>query len=77
MKNQAFSCGKCGGQMSKGFIADRSQVSFLKGFWVEGEPINASFLGLKGEDLEVCNRNKFVLRALRCDKCGFVEIYAV
>jgi predicted nucleic-acid-binding Zn-ribbon protein len=77
MENQTFTCPKCNGNMIKGFIADRSDIHFFPMQWIEGEPENATLFGLKGDNLQIHDKKRFVLRSLRCEQCGFAEIYAV
>lgn len=77
MESKTFTCPKCSGNMIKGFIADKSEVHYFPTYWIEGEPENATLFGLTGDNLNVKNRNKFMIRSLRCEKCGFAEIYAV
>ncbi|MFT3746072.1 MAG: hypothetical protein QM785_17510 [Pyrinomonadaceae bacterium] len=77
MSSQEYFCGKCGGTMVKGFAADRSEQYHLKLGWVDGEPEHASFLGLKGDNVRVNDGSRRDVLGLRCEKCGFLELYAV
>jgi predicted nucleic-acid-binding Zn-ribbon protein len=77
MGTENFNCSKCGGQMAKGFIADYSEASYFPTYWIEGEPVNRTLLGIQGSNLEVSGRNKYLIRSLRCEKCGFTELYSV
>lgn len=47
----------------------------MPGYWVEGEPEFNSFLG--DVEVNVDTKKKYTVRALRCGKCGFLELYAV
>jgi DNA-directed RNA polymerase subunit RPC12/RpoP len=79
MENQIFKCVKCGGEMKRGFLADAAHSSrtYFPSYFVEGEPINReTFVGASA-DLETEGRNMYLLRSLRCEKCGFAELYAV
>ena len=37
----------------------------------------SSFLGVKGSNIEIGGRRQFSVRSLRCERCGFLELYAV
>ena len=63
--------------MRRGFISERSESSTMIANWVDGEPVNAELFGIKGVNVSVHNRNKFPVRSLRCDQCGFLELYAI
>jgi hypothetical protein len=63
--------------MIRGFIADDTGGSDVVAKWVEGEPVNAKFLGLTGLNVVIRGRMMFPLRSLRCEECGFLELYAV
>ena len=63
--------------MVKGFVADRTQASYLQARWVDGEPVNNSFLGIQASDVVVDNERAFTIRGLRCMSCGYLEFYAV
>lgn len=77
MSSQQYICSKCGGNMIKGFAADKSEHYYMKLGWVDGEPENVSLLGIKGDNVKVNDRVRHVVRGLRCEKCGFLELYAV
>jgi hypothetical protein len=74
-------CSKCGGELVKGYILDTdapggammnfSPMFFTQGRWVAGEPEPSSFSGIKWD-----NREAYKIRAWRCPKCGFIELYA-
>ena len=63
--------------MRRGFIAERSEHYTMIANWVDGDPVNAELFGIKGSNVDVRNRNKFPVRSLRCDQCGFLELYAI
>ena len=69
--------------MSRGFMVDTTQnhnlMQFRPSYWIQGEPENAkSIFGTPIEEsFDISSRVKYMLRALRCDKCGYVEHYAV
>jgi hypothetical protein len=77
MSEHRFTCLKCGSETSKGFISERGEHHNFIAQWVEGEPKNASLLGLQGVNVDIRGREIFPIRSLRCDRCGFLELYAV
>jgi len=77
MSSQQYACSKCGGNMTKGFAADKSEHYYMKLGWIDGEPEHASLLGIKGDNVKVHDRVRRDVRRLRCEKCGFLELYAV
>ena len=57
--------------MKPGFAVDHAHYNVTQqGQWVVGEP-KPGFFGLKLSGSKV-----FPLRGLRCERCGFVELYA-
>ncbi|HMT08411.1 MAG TPA: hypothetical protein PKA82_10435 [Pyrinomonadaceae bacterium] len=77
MSEFRYDCSKCGGAMVKGYAADRAEHYFMKLAWVDGEPKQASLLGIKGHNIDVSREQRREVRGLRCEKCGFLELYAV
>ncbi|MFL6467378.1 MAG: hypothetical protein ACJ72Z_05420 [Pyrinomonadaceae bacterium] len=75
--DDALPCSKCGGKMRRGFIAEKTDHHTMIASWVDGEPVNAEIFGLRGVNVDVRNRNQFPVRSLRCDQCGFLELYAI
>jgi hypothetical protein len=66
-------CPRCRGNMSEGFVLDRGDHNALNlQKWVEGEPVKSFWLGLQTKD-----REKFEVITYRCDRCGYLESYAV
>jgi len=66
-------CPACGVRMEEGFIADRGQGDRIKpDTWVEGKPEVTFWSGAK-----VKGRKRVEVTALRCPRCGRVELYAV
>jgi hypothetical protein len=63
-------CPKCGGEMERGFVLDRTKGMYLAGRWGEGIPIRAFFFGVPEPD------RCFEIVAMRCKVCGFLEHYA-
>lgn len=63
--------------MVKGFAADKSEHYYMKLSWVDGEPEQATLLGIKGDNVNIHNRERHIVRGIRCEQCGFLELYAV
>ena len=59
--------------MSEGFLVDRGHAN-AKGLqeWVEGEPERSFWLGLRTR-----GREKYEVSTYRCDRCGFLESFAL
>ena len=62
-------CRKCGSPMTTGFLLDQGSAPAATE-WIEGPP-DKSFWGLK-----LKNRRRFPVVADRCERCGFLELYA-
>jgi len=66
-------CLRCRGSMEPGFVVDRGhnhRASTQK--WVEGEPERSFWTGLKTR-----GREAFEVETYRCERCGWLESYAV
>lgn len=63
--------------MVRGFAADKSEHYYMKLSWVDGEPQNATLFGIKGSNVNIAGERRRDVRGLRCDNCGFLELYAV
>jgi len=77
MTEPAFECPKCNGTMNLGYLSDYSEHSVFIAKWIEGEPTPRTFLGITGTNVETHGRAMLDVRALRCEHCGFLELYAV
>lgn len=77
MAQEEYKCIKCGYSTSRGFVADYSDGANFIAKWVEGEPQKVKFLGIEGTNIEVGGRRQYNIRSLRCERCGFLELYAV
>ena len=66
-------CVKCDGPMTLGFMLDftSDNVHREKALWVEGQRERAVWVGTKLKDKDVRT-----VDAYRCQKCGFLELYA-
>lgn len=69
-----MTCPKCQSPMSEGFMLDKAPghgraATFAE--WMAG-PMQFSFFG----GVKVRNRRRLPVRAMRCDNCGFLELYA-
>ena len=66
----AMTCPKCGSPMTTGFLLDADQGSKTTD-WIEGAP-EKSFWG----HVKLKGRRRFPVNADRCERCGFLELYA-
>lgn len=63
--------------MIRGFTADKSEGQYFTLSWVDGEPVNASIFGITGDNINMRGAAPLSVRGMRCEKCGFLEFYAV
>jgi len=77
MEERTFQCVKCGGSMIRGFAADRGDANYFVLKWVDGEPVQAQFLGITGDNIKYPEAPMRAVRGLRCERCGYIELYAV
>lgn len=78
MAQKSYICPKCGGPMSRGFVSERGDNSSrFVARWTEGDPLQVQRFGITGENVQVDGRRQFSIRSLRCENCGFLELYAV
>ena len=66
----AMTCPKCGSPMTTGFLLGSSDAPKATE-WVEGAA-EKSFWGT----LKLKGRRRFPVVADRCERCGFLELYA-
>ena len=73
MTDSPLACPRCRGPMDLGFLMDRGHYS-TPGVaqWVEGIPVRSVWTGLKMKDREV-----YPLTSYRCERCGYLEFYAL
>jgi hypothetical protein len=64
-------CPKCKGEMTQGFVADRSMAATLVASWHEGHPEKKLVGHTKAPRAE-----SVPIGAYRCHACGFLEFYA-
>ena len=68
-----LACPRCRGPMDLGFLLDRGHHSSANvAQWVEGIPERSVWTGLKTKDREV-----YPLTSYRCERCGYLELYAL
>jgi ribosomal protein L37E len=77
MSEEGFKCAKCGHQTTRGFLADYSDAAYFVAKWIEGEPVQRTVFGITGNNVETHGRREYNVRTLRCERCGFLELYAV
>ena len=59
--------------MSEGFVIDRGHANAQsQQKWVEGEPTKSFWYGLQTK-----GRESFQVRTYRCERCGYLESYAI
>ena len=63
-------CPRCGNPMTTGYLLDNSQAPKPLE-WVEGAPEKSFWSGVK-----LKGRRRFPVVADRCERCGFLELYA-
>jgi len=66
----AMTCPKCGSPMTTGFLLDHKDHP-RETEWIEGTPEKSFWSGLN-----LKNRRRFPVVADRCERCGFLELYA-
>ena len=64
-------CPKCEGRMTGGYLLAKSSGEAIVGEWVEGRPEKRWW------GINLKNRRKLPVAAARCERCGFLELYAV
>ena len=58
--------------MEEGFVIDKGQAdSPGTQDWIEGRPEKSFWFGIKTK-----GRDKHPVKAMRCERCGFLEFYA-
>ncbi len=77
MSTPSFTCTKCNGNMVKGFAADKSEEYYMKLAWVDGEPQQVTLFGIQGDNVKIGTKPQRSVRGLRCEQCGYLELYAV
>jgi hypothetical protein len=68
----SHACPKCQSSMSDGFVIDIDYGGASVSSWQDGEPRRSKWLGVRRGDnppVEITTR--------RCDRCGFLESYAL
>lgn len=65
-------CSKCGGKMSAGTLIDQTYGGALPEKWQPGEAKTSFWTGLKQD-----KQAQLQVATWRCDKCGYLESYAV
>ncbi|HYJ79732.1 MAG TPA: hypothetical protein VEW03_09040 [Longimicrobiaceae bacterium] len=62
-------CPKCGSSMAAGYLLSKGSSEVAVSDWVEGLP-DKRWWGLN-----LKNRTRIPITALRCNRCGFLELY--
>ena len=64
-------CPKCRNMMEEGFIADNTYGGVATTMWVEGDPEESFWTGIKTK-----GKRQVEVHTFRCSNCGFLESYA-
>jgi len=67
----AMACPKCGSPMTGGYIMSTDGAHNGVAEWIEGRP-EKRWWGLNFK-----NRRRYPIAAARCERCGYLEFYAV
>jgi hypothetical protein len=65
-------CAKCDGDLSAGFVVDQGYGIAEASKWQDGEPRSVWYGGVK-----MSKRDQFGITTFRCDRCGYLESYAL
>jgi hypothetical protein len=65
-------CSICGGVMVEGFILDFYKENQTATRWVEGKP-EKTFIGA----VAFSDRQNYHITAFRCDRCSYLEFFAI
>lgn len=66
------SCAKCGGSLSAGFTVDQGYGVAEVSTWQGGEPRSVWYGGVK-----MSKDDQIKVTTYRCDRCGYLESYAL
>ena len=68
-------CNECGETMQVGYIPDPNYIPrVLRIFWISGYPKRTR--GALEKLLSIQRETKYLITAYRCEKCGYVKMYA-
>lgn len=65
-------CPRCDGRMAEGFVLDHGYGTTHISTWQAGEPRKSFWQGVKQVKAE-----QKPVSTLRCDRCGYLESYAI
>jgi len=65
-------CPKCDARMAAGFIIDHGHGTAHISTWQAGDPQKSFWLGVKQ-----AKADQKAISTLRCERCGYLENYAV
>jgi hypothetical protein len=76
MTERTPDCQRCRVTMEEGYLLDRGHGNHQDpAKWVEGEPVQRRWLGLK-IGVQTKDREVRQVQAYRCPRCGLLESYA-
>jgi hypothetical protein len=64
-------CPKCAGGLEEGFTLDHNYDQHQQAAWVEGQPQQSYWTGLKAP-----RAKQHSITTYRCTRCGYLESYA-
>lgn len=73
MPGNLKTCTKCQSRMSDGFVVDQSHAATYAAAWHPG-PILKRWLAIGGVKIDSTRQRQ--IAAYRCERCGFLELYA-
>jgi hypothetical protein len=76
MESAERQCPKCGGVMAQGTFVYKQEANYFPLFWMEGEPVRRTFLGIQGTNLDVSGKRISETSSFKCSDCDFLESYA-
>ncbi len=72
METTQTKCPRCQGGMQEGFIVDSGMAATGVANWYAGPPKMRSF----GRGIELVDSQLKHVKALRCEQCSYLELYA-
>jgi hypothetical protein len=70
MAERSSACWKCDGEMTQGFVVDKTHGGVAVGEWGPGAPTASFWTGTKRPT------ESLPIGAFRCSSCGYLEFYA-
>jgi ribosomal protein S27AE len=64
-------CSNCGGTFHEGFLFDHTHSGAAAGVWQADAPQKSFWTGIRAE-----KHKQHPIKALRCDRCGLLQLFA-